>query len=299
MLGISKRRIPDGFPGAGVAILRVHYSADPKMTAERVEQLRKTYTSKARWDREMEIAYEALEGELYYPEWNREANTCEPFDVSNPDIWTIYMGCDPHTRTPTAMAWVAFNAYGDSVVCGELWPSARHFVFEMADAVRLFESDSMYKPSPFDWACGKKLKIYQRYMDTFGSGADVKEGTDYFKAYREEGLVFQPALKSQGRIGAARDEIGHQLTPVEITMGNSVQWRAPMRVFEGCEETIREFERVRYPEGEPLRPSDEKPLTYRKHCLDCITYIQTASPSFVLQRRGDSGFEPIYPNLGR
>lgn len=268
------------------------------MTPERVEQLRKTYTSKARWEREMEIAYEALEGELYYPEWNREANVCEPFDVSDPEYWTIYNACDPHPRTPSCFVWRAFNKYGDDVVCGELWPSERFSVAAFADAIDLLESDSLNKPVPFDWARGKKLRIHQRYMDTFGSAANSDEGSDFFAAYRKYGLHFQPAIKGSNNLATARDAIGRRLIPVEITTGHGTAKRAPMRVFEGCNETIKEMERVRYPEGEPLRPADEKPLTYRKHCLDCIEYIETASPDFRPPHRQGSAYEPIYPNLG-
>lgn len=313
MLGISKRRIPAGLPGAGIAVLRVHYSADPTMTPERVEILRGTYTSKARWDREMEIAYEALEGELYYPEWDREANICEPFDVSNPDEWTIYMGCDPHPRTPTAFTWRAFNRHGDSVQCGEFWPNEPIFqkaikddkkgnkfsVKEYCDALDFFESDSMDKPSPFDWSRGRKLKVYQRYMDTFGKAANSDEGPDFFETYRKHGYHFQPATKGTNNLAAARDSIGAAMIPVEITTGSSTIWRAPFRVFFGCDEVIKEYERVRYPEGEPLKPKDEKVLTYRKHCIDCNEYIETARPRFVLQRRVSNDYEPIYPNLGR
>lgn len=279
-------------------MVRVHYTADPTMTPERVKELRKSYTSKARWEREMEIAYEALEGERFYPEFKREVNVCESFDVSDTNEWTIWNACDPHPRTPHAFIWRAFNRYGDHVVCGELWPEGEEglTVKDYADAVEFLEGDSEDKPYPFEWARGKKLKIYQRYMDTFGKGADSDEGVNFFRSYAKHGLYFQPATKGQGPLDAAHDEIGRQLLPVQITIGDQVIQRPQMRVFEFCYETIREFERVRYPEGEPLRPADEKPVTYRKHCLDGIHYIETARPRYVAPKRSQSTFEPINPD---
>src|SRR5271154_2713107 len=123
MQGVSLRRVPQGQPGAGMAVLRLHYSADPeRWSPEMVAKLRATYTSDARWNREMEIAYEALEGELLYPEFSRDRNLCQPFDVSDPNYWTLWMALDPHPRTAHAMVWEAFNKHDDRVVCGELWP---------------------------------------------------------------------------------------------------------------------------------------------------------------------------------
>ena len=87
MQGVSLRRVPEGQPGAGMAVLRLHYSADPeRWSEEQVRRLRGTYTSDARWRREMEVEYEALEGELLYPEFSRDRNSCEPFDVSDPGV---------------------------------------------------------------------------------------------------------------------------------------------------------------------------------------------------------------------
>src|SRR6185437_5186361 len=188
--GISLRRVPQGQPGAGMAVFRLHYSADTeRWPPDAVAKLRASYTSDARWQREMEVCYEALEGELLYPQFSRDVNHCKPFDVSDRERWTIWMGLDPHPRTAHAMAWAAFNKHGDAAVCGEFWPEfgtaygptdgRRWSTRDYAEAIKLFESDSEYKPEPFVWASGKKLHIYRRYMDTFGSAANSDEGEDY------------------------------------------------------------------------------------------------------------------------
>lgn len=305
MRGLSLRQIPDGRPGAGIKIARLHYSADPGMTPERVAQLRSQYTSDSRWKREMEIEYEALEGQLLYQEWNRELNVCPAFDVSDIDAWTIYMGCDPHGRTPHAFVWEAFHKNGvDRVVCGELWPGRfapgqQFTVAQYAYTVKWLESDATDKPRCFEWANGKKLTVYYRTMDTHGAAVNSDMGKDFFESYRLHDLHFWPALKGEARLATARDSIGNALLPLTCTSSNGESFRqGALRVFDQCIETISEFERVRYPEGEPERPADEKPMTYRKHCLDCLHYIETANPAFALQRPLKDTFEPIYPSIG-
>ncbi|HLJ16964.1 MAG TPA: hypothetical protein VKV15_20905 [Bryobacteraceae bacterium] len=275
------------------------------MTPERVVALRSQYTSDARWRREMEIQYEALEGELLYPEWKRELSVCEPFDVSDPAAWTIYHACDPHGRTPHAFIWEAFNKFGDRAVCGELWsgrdfPGERFTVAQYCHALDWLESDSMDKPSPFDWARGKKLSVYYRVMDTHGAAVNSDEGKDFFDTYARHGFQYFSALKGEVRLAVARDSVASALLPVEITTGTGKFTQARLRVFEGCAETIDEFERVRYPEGDPVRPADERPMTYRKHLLDCLHYVETAQPRFVLPKwlRSRSTWKPIHAGTG-
>jgi len=291
-----------GMPGGGIPVVRLHYSADPTMTPEKVADLRARYTSEARFRRECEIQYEALEGELLYPQFNRERNIVQPFDVSDPDYWTIWMGLDPHPRTAHGLVWEAFNKHGDQLVIGELWPEigtrygasdgGRWSTRDYAEAIKFFEGDSMTKPSPFRWARGKKLHVGgRRFMDTFGKAANsgatdaAVQDENFFETYQRLGnelkvnLAFQSALKGHENLAKAQDTIARKLNPSDGG-GPPI-----MRVFADCYETIDEFENVRFPEGTPERPADERPITYQKHCLDCIHYIETARPGHILRRR--------------
>jgi hypothetical protein len=307
MQGVSVKHVPSGMPNAGGAVLRIHYSSDPSFDRARLDSLRSKYTSEARWRREMEIEALALEGELVYPQFNRARNTCRPFDVSDPNYWTIWMALDPHPRTAHAMAWEAFNKNHDRVVCGELWPEfgtpmgptdgVRWSTRDYAETIKFLESDSQDKPAPFQWARGKALRIARRYMDTFGAAANSDEGEDYFATYLRLGnelkikLNFQPALKGHDNLAKAQDTIGRALMA-------SQQGPPMMYVFDDCHELVDEFENVRYPEGTPERPADERVLTYRKHVIDCLHYIETARPGFILPRAHHSTFVPINPATG-
>jgi hypothetical protein len=332
--GVTLRRVPPGNPGAGLAVLRLHYSADPeRWTPQYVASLRGTYTSDARWRREMEIEAQALEGELLYPEFQRQYNVCESFDVSDRSKWTIWMGLDPHPRTAHAMAWRAYSGRGDQVICGEAWPEfgtrfgptdgVRYKIRDYAELIQLFESDSEQKPSPFIWARGKRLKVHRRIMDTYGKAIDADEehDEDYFEKYRKIGmelsleaikrgrpeeqvrLNFDPALKGHENLAKAYDGIGQALATRVDSRGKPV---APiLRVFEECTECIDEFENVRYPRTKK-KPGDdfgvdvgagseggEKILTFQKHVLDCIAYIETARAGFVMPSRS---YGPVYEN---
>jgi hypothetical protein len=330
MNGVSVRRIPSGLPAAGIAVARIHVDADPTMDDLRREALRAKYTSEARYRREIQIEYEALEGELLYPEFSRTLNLCDPFDVSDRDYWTLYMALDPHPRTAHAMAWEAFNKHDDRIVCGEFWPEfgtvyasdgGRWRTKDYAAAIQLFESDSQYKPAPFEWANGKRLVVRRRFMDTFGKAAnsDEGDGEDYFESYRRLGieltkkaivdskgseqvnLHFDPALKGHDNLAKAQDSIARALAP-------SKQGPPRMRCFNNLYELIDEFENVRFPkgtrrpgddfglEGTAGREMDERPITFQRHVVDCLHYIETARPGFLAPDRRIRSVEPLYPD---
>lgn len=280
------------------------------MTEERLAKLKASYTSEARFRREMLVEYEALEGELLYPDFNRKRNSCKPFDVTNRYQWTIYMACDPHMRTPHAFVWKAFNASGEWVQCGELWPvdGVRYRTSEYSEVIEWLESDSAAKIECFRWANGKELHIYKRVMDTHGSAANSdQENEDYFEAYRSNGyrlrrekrksfsLNFEPAIKGHNALEKAVDTINGDFSGRIEGQGGAV---GPPRghIFEGCEETILELENVRFPKNDPrtafdlkdgtaTRESEERIISYRKHCLDGAHYIHTARPRFALPSR--------------
>jgi len=297
--GVSLRRIPIGKPAENAAVLRLHYTADPAMTPERVTKMRSGYAVPAMWEKEMEIVYAALAGERMYPEYVSEIVDCEPFDVSDPNHWSIWMACDPHMRTPHGFLWEAFSDEGESVVCGELWPEKQYTVREYSECIDWFESDSKMKPKAFEWSNGKRLRIIKRFMDTHGTAANSDEGVDFFAAYRNHGLMFYKAMKSQQSLSAARDIIGEHMLPSDVLVGEEWKKLPRSRVFKTCFELRKEYVNVRYPSGDVERSGQEKPKTYRKHLIDCRHYIQTARPSYVrpVPTLLDD-FTPIYTSLG-
>ena len=300
--GVNLFRIPAGLPGANIAVLRLHYSADDNLTPEIIAKMRAGYSSEGRWRQEMELDAHALEGELLYPEYSPERNDCAPFDVSDASKWTIWHACDPHMRTPLAFLWWAANADDEHAICGELWtPDRRYTPFECADTIKWLESDSLDKPAAWDWCRGKRLHVYYRVMDTHGSAANSEEGTDFFQTLARHDLTYYPAKKGQQILAAARDWIGTRLLPERLSDGTNY---VRLRVFDTLQYTRFQLSNVRYPSGVVERQRQERPETYTKHQLDCMHYIAGEEPSFVLQRitttprRGPGGFTPLNPATG-
>ena len=304
--GLSLRRIDMGVEGAplvSIPIARLHYVADPTMTRDRVAKMRATSIatsgSDALWRREMEIEYEALEGERWFPGWSAATHDCEPFDVSDVANWTIWHGADPHPRVPHCMTWTAFGSSGDVVTLGELWPPERALVREYAETVKWLESDAHDKPPAF--VPGKKLHIVARVMDTFGKAIKRvdDEDVDYFEKYRAHGLNFRPAIKSHNALEAAREKIIEMMRLERVIREDgSVDMRPRYFTSTGCRELRWEYENVRYPEGDVLRDADERPETFRKHAIDTVLYVMTQKPRFMPRKRRGDSWEPIYENVG-
>lgn len=288
MQGVTLRRIPKGQQGAGIAVVRLHYSANPTYTPEVIQHLRESSPSDAFFKREMDICYEALEGTPLYPPFSDRHIVPAYGEPWNPTEWTLFQGLDPHMRTPHAFAYVGFSAHGECAIVGELWPNdgTPYSTREYAEAMDLIESDSMRKPPAFWWANGHKLTIYDRYMDTHGSAANSDEGEDYFATYAKyrvngEYLFFNAAKKGEQILAVAVDTIRDLMSSNILVAGVK---QPGIVIFEGCYEGIREFRNVRFPEGDPTRPAHEKPLTYRKHILDCVHYVFTAQPGYILPK---------------
>lgn len=304
--GLSLRRIDVGVEGAplvSIPVVSLHYSADPTMTAERVAKMRATSVatsgSDALWRREMEIEYEALEGERWFPTWSPATHDCEPFDLSDPNYWTIWHGADPHPRVPHAMTWTAFGASGDIVTFGELWPKERALVREYAETIKWLESDAEDKPANF--CPGKKLYVIGRVLDTFGKAIKRvdDEDVDYFQKYRQYGINFRPAIKSHNALEAARERLLEAMRLEDVLREDGfVDKRPRYYTNTSCKELRWEFENVRYPEGDVLRDIDEKPETFRKHCVDTLLYVLTQKPKFIQRRKTGDTWEPLYPNTG-
>jgi hypothetical protein len=98
----------------GFSVLRTHYSADPDpYTQKKVAEARAKYASVGRqawFNKEYEIVYDALSGELVWPQLDREVHGIKPFTI--PDEWTRIRVIDPGYRNPTAVLWMAVSPPG-------------------------------------------------------------------------------------------------------------------------------------------------------------------------------------------
>jgi hypothetical protein len=290
--GVSLRRMDNG-----VAVMRIHYSADLGMTPEKIAALKHSYIDEAAWRQEMEIEYEAKQGERLFPSYAAHVNDCEPFDCTDTNYWTIYQGCDPHGRTPHGFVWTAFGSSGDVCVWNELFKSPLRSVKEYSETIHWLESDADDKP--YHWWPGQKVTVFKRIMDTHGSAVNSDEGEDYFRTYRKYKLNFFPAKKGHDILATARDEINRLMLPQKVVSPTGkVQFLPQMYVSTACPQTKDQLENVRFPSGEAERLSDERPETFVRHLVDPLCYIFTDRPRFVARKKWESTEEPIYANTG-
>jgi hypothetical protein len=295
MRGVSVREIPAGKPGAGTRVVRLHYFADPTMTSERIAELKSQYTSEARWNREMEIDYGALGGQLVFPRFDESIHVVPPRMPLDDRYSTVWLACDPHPRTAHAFVWLAAHREGDLAVVWSWWPKERHGKESMVTkdyAEALIEIEE----SPLN------LKPCFHLMDVAGRSFNADEEKSYFDKYRDCGIHFQPAKKNRDLVGY--DLINEALKPTPYTIGDTVEQRPRLTIWAGCgdnDELVRQMKYLRYREWKGVvtdKDAPEEPEQKDRHLIDCVSYILLDGPQFIDSSGQLSTFEPIYPAIG-
>jgi hypothetical protein len=251
--GMAMRRT-----AGGIAVIRLHYSADPNKRGGWAEREKAGYVKKSNWDLEMEIKYEAKSGALVYPEFDRAIHVVP--DSMVPKRGCIAMAADPHPRTPHAFLWVLCDRAGDYWVYRELWPSVSYAqIQEDKDANEHLYTTKDYaiaiaqlEGNRIEWdsegVFGKLIedgeRIYDRFMDQAGKGFRVSgEGQpteSYWTRYRDSGLVFREPYKIHQ---AGEDRIHSLLEPRPHEQYG--KWPR-LHIAASCEELILEFSKHRY-----------------------------------------------------
>jgi len=109
--GFTLRQIPEGKPGAGIKIGRLHYSYDESMTPERVAKLKSEYSNPWIAEREMEINPYAMGGKRNFPGYSDEVHLVDQRELGGSGAeWTTYFACDPHPELAHAFVDLAFWA---------------------------------------------------------------------------------------------------------------------------------------------------------------------------------------------
>lgn len=295
--GLRLRRTETGAP-----VIHLHYHADPSMNESKLKQEIKKYTSEARWRKEMEIDYEALQGALVYPEFDRSVHMVRHETI--PKALTRYMSMDPHPRTPHAFLWVGIDRWGDWWIYREFWPS---IVYGLARMLRDDEADNSYTIKEYAEyiavAEGNRLEfshvgeedeyadyqqrnqgedIIKRYMDQaakgFKASADGQELESYAKRYYRYGIHCSDPKKSKG---SGEDAVRELL---KVRMVDGQPWPR-IHISDRCPELVLEFTGHRYMLTKS--PNEERDLKqqaaqYRCHMLDNLRYLATSDAGPVV-----------------
>jgi hypothetical protein len=298
--GLTVRQIPKDRPGAGIKVVRLHYSADPTMTPERVIQLKSAYPDVTMWDREMEIDSHARGGQKWFPEFEDSIHYVPPPEEEEwtADNWTTWMACDPHPRRAHAFVWLIINKYGDMIVPWSMWPEEENRRRTLARQPRLHCSDYI-----------AKLQVIEKFgffppshidlMDPAGANFDAEEDVNYFKKYQDAGIIFRPAKKN--REYAGYDKISEVLRVID----HEGKWRPTLTIIQGAGDNdilVAQIKGLRYKElkGVAAETKDPPPdpMEKEKHLVDCLSYILLDNPRFVAPRARVDSSKPIYKALG-
>lgn len=292
--GMSLRRTDNG-----VAVLRVHYTADPAKRGDWGATQKKKYVKGTNWDLEMEIKYDAKKGSLVYPDFDQSIHVVP--DSMVPDSGCLFMAADPHPRTPHAFLWALIDRAGDVWIYREFWPSK---VYAQPHEIKDGDEESLYSAKEYAQAIagfeGNRIEfdgskedergeliedgevIYDRFMDQAGKGfkvsADGSPFESYWERYRKYGFTFKEPYKIHQ---AGEDEIRDLMVPrPHDTYG---KWPR-IHIAASCRELILEFLKHRYEAmADHLMLRKELPqkgVEKRCHLLDCLRYIVTSKASY-------------------
>lgn len=288
--GLTLRRTREGIP-----VVRVHYTADPDLTSERIAELRRRYVSQAHWDKEMEVKYEALGGALVYPEFSREHHVVDPGRI--PRRLCRYMAIDPHPRTPTAALWVGLDRFEDIYVTRELWPSRlygdmRQTTDQEEENVYPLkwyaEAYAALEGNYLEWHNGEtehEYAIYRRkpdgeriiyrLMDQAGKGFQATAEGVRMETFATRFARFGIQCSDPRKAHQAGEDAVHDALKLRASTLHDKPWPR-LHISADCEELIGELENHRY--RITRIPTEERDLRqeraeYRCHMADCLRYL--------------------------
>lgn len=294
MKGVSKRTTKLGFH-----VLRLHYTADPDKDPS-TEKGRKWYEearkgmSDQRWRQEHELDYGALGGQLVFPIFDESIHVVQPKPWAlKPELVTIWLGADPHPRTPHAFLWLAIDKDGEMAVVNSWWADRddEHPLLVKDYAAEL---KRIHKDLP-------GLKPRREVMDVAGANFNADEEHNYFQAYQKEGIYFQPAKRNRDLSGY--DLIAAALTPRPVEIDGKVVQLPRLTIWDGCGDNAKlvwQLKNLRYREWKGNvtdKDAPEEPMQKERHLIDCLSYILLDQPRFMdphRHRGGDGGWKPIY-----
>jgi len=177
------------------------------------------------------------------------------------------------------------HKYGDLVVPWSLWPEEANKKRTEAGQPRFHASDYVKMLQIVE-----KQKLFQEsyidLMDPAGANFDAEEDVNYFKKYRDTGIIFRPAKKNREHAGY--DKISEMLRCAEI----EGEQRPRLTIIRGAGDNdilVAQIKGLRYNELTGVAATEKDPppdpLNKDKHLIDCLSYILLDEPSFREPRR--------------
>src|SRR5215472_4545199 len=305
--GLTLRQIPEGKPGAGIKVARLHYSYDPAMTPERVKKLKSEYSNPWIAEREMEIQPYAMGGKRIFPGYSDEVHLVEPFECGGDGSeYTTYVACDPHPELAHAFVWLCVNRIGEMVIARSWWP-------EEENERRQQNGETPYLISEY----AKKLRAIETFakdarmfpaseyelIDVAAKSFHQDEQTNLLEGYQNEGIYFQPAKKNLRWVGY--DLLNRALTPQPLNLGDKVLMRPKLTIMRGMGDNhllAKQLRMARWKENRGVAALEKdppgQPMDKERHLIDCVSYILLNQPQFFDKTHRLTERKPLYENLG-
>lgn len=256
---------------AGVAVLRLHYSADPDKDPETGSG--RTWLANelsgypdgmkgTKWRREMEIDFSIRGKSRVFPNWIEMTRSVVMDPIAVPEHWPIYMGYDYGYREPFAAVFLAFESSSMVYLVDEIYKAR----------CSLFEQAQMIKRNPF-WGRVRMIigdpSIWHR---TENVGVRVTTKGDLL---REQGI----------HILKGRKEPGVDITFRDLLI--STLWRdlehPRFKIFSHCKQTIKEFKNVSHRDhiskgAQERNAILEEIISKHVNAWDAIKYVLLSQP---------------------
>ena len=207
-------------------------------------------------NRYLKGSFKYTEG-LVYP--NFTDYFCEPFEI--PAHWRRITGTDFGRRDPTAHVVAALDPVRKIIYI-------YHEVEESLDDKPL---DYIVKKIKDADDFPSYLLAYPHQADPRGRNRDQVSGQSWFDAYRERGIIFQPA----------QDCEGNSIAPTIQKIFNYAT-KGRLKIFNTCRKIYTELSLYKYPErnvGDD-KNQGENPLDKNNHLPDAIRYMMSPFPQF-------------------
>lgn len=272
MKGIEVNRNQNGF-----CVLRIHYTADPTKDPDRDgkewhAQARKGMPESS-WQKEYEIDWFALSGELIYPEFDRNIHVIDPFVI--PDDWNRYMAIDPGLRNPTAALWAAVDKEDNLFLYDEYYVREKT-IQEHCKAIKLKEN---------------RIDVI-RLMDPASAGRNMINKQSARDEYAKFGIFARPA---DNDVEVGVDRVKRYLMKDEATC------EPRLFFFRTLHNTINEITNYRWEEltesQAEKKDAPEKPVKRNDHLMDCLRYIIMDNPHYQRKYK-QKKYKPHNPHTG-
>lgn len=301
--GMKVRRTSGGIP-----VVRLHYSAnpdrDPELHPEWKKEARKTYTSQAAWDREMEIRDAAGGGELVFADtlithWNKIVITDPAWRPHS--AWACEGGFDHGKTNATALLRAYIDYDGTIIFCGEYYQPGLE-IWQHAPEIKMLADIRKLRAVYADPSIFPETMQQSQGPTSVGKAAERAKSIN--ELYCEQGIeLFSPYVGDRSDVSFAARLMMHwqnleeREPTVKIVCRNFSEQPQPGRHDWDCPNLLWELMRTRRVKltAQQLlsRNTSEAIVDKENHARDGCKYLLMSHPEPTLKSAKQRAAEAV------